>query len=76
MPRPRIVSQSTPAGGRIADVSTAQLRSVVTRLAGRGITPGVALFTSVPTTSTPLDTEQDLPEVPDVSAVVPRQRLK
>ena len=30
MPRPRIVSQSTPEGGRIADVSTAQLRSVVT----------------------------------------------
>ena len=49
VPRPRVVSQSTPEGGRIADVSTAQLRSVVTRLAGRGVTHGVALFTALPT---------------------------
>ena len=38
--RPRVVSQSTPESGRILDVSTRQLRSVVTRLAGRGLTPG------------------------------------
>ena len=31
--RPWIVSLTTPEGGRIADVSTGQLRSVVTRLA-------------------------------------------
>ena len=51
VPRARswIVSLTTPEGGRIADVITAQLRSVVTRLAGRGVTPGVALFTDGPT---------------------------
>ena len=40
VPRAWVVSLTTPEGGRIANVYTAQLRSVVTRLAGRGVTPG------------------------------------
>ena len=62
LPRPlRLRSEDTPEGSRILDIGEDRLRSVVTRLAGRGLTPVDA--------STPA-AESESPAHPDVSAVL------
>ena len=58
----RLRSQDTPEGSRILDIGEERLRSVVTRLAGRGLTPVDA--------STPAAENIGSPLHPDISAVL------